>query len=302
MLCPSAALRRGAIARFALGSERIVLFRGRDTGRVHALPGFCLHQGVDLAQGSVVGDRLRCPLHHWEYSDRCERIPGLETVPRSSPRYAVTERFGMLFAHLGPEPASGVPGFSVDDRQLAFRSGKAVEVDCPWYVPIANAFDMIHLRTVHRRALTSEIEITCPDPATFMTRYTTSVLGNGWSDRSMRKLSGDDIRVKVISSGGALLMVESSIRRWRGYLMVGLRPTARGVSLLPLFGVPRTRTGLHALYVRFSAALFTAFLMRDVAALSGIRFPAPYVDDGDPTITACYRYLCNLPSYESEES
>lgn len=117
----------------------------------------------------------------------------------------------------------------------------------------------------------------------------------------MRALSGNDIRVMVTCSGGALLIVESAIRRWRGYLMVCLRPMAGGVSILPLFGVPRRKTGLHALHVRLSAALFTAFLTRDVEALSGIRFPAGFVDENDRTINACYRYLCGLPEYESEE-
>jgi aminopyrrolnitrin oxygenase len=299
MVCPSGELRRGAIRRFELGGERIVLFRGRDTGVVHALPKHCEHQGVDLAHGSVVGDRLRCPLHHWEYSNRCERIPGSAAMPRSFARYAVAERFGMIFLHLGAGPAASIAGFSVDDRDLAFHAGRPVSLDCPWYVPVANAFDMIHLRTVHRRELTSEVDFSCPDPATFLVRYSTSVLGNGWSDRAMRALSGNDIRVTITSRGGTLLMVESEIRRWRGYLLVSMRPTANGVSLLPLFAVPRTKSGLHALYVRVSAALFTAFLSRDLHALDGIRFPTAGFRGGhDPVLGACYDYLCGLPEYE----
>lgn len=301
MVCAGGALRRGAIRRFEVGGERIVLFRGRDTGVVHALPAFCEHQGVDLAHGSVVGDRLRCPLHHWEYSNRCERIPGRLAAPPSLAHHAAAERFGMVFVHLGAKPAQAISGFSVDDDRLVFRAGKAVSIDCPWYVPVANAFDMIHLRTVHRRELTSDVRFSYPDPMTFLVSYSTSVIGNGWSDRTMRALSGNDIRVKITCSGGSMLMVESEIRRWRGYLMVCLRPTATGVSILPLFGVPRTKSGVHALHVRLSAALFTAFLTRDVAALSGIRFPAGFDDHHDPTINACYRYLCGLPEYESEE-
>ena len=38
------------------------------------------------------------------------------------------------------------------------------------------------------------------------------------------------------------------------------------LSILPIFGVPRTRTGTHRLHARVSAALFTAFLHRDVNA------------------------------------
>lgn len=299
IVCSSRELRRGGVRRFELGGEPIVLFRGRETGVVHALPGHCAHQGVDLAHGSVVGDRLRCPLHHWEYSNRCERVPGSAAVPRSFARYAAAERFGMIFVHLGPTPAYPIPGFTVDDQRLYFRAGKPVRIECPWYVPVANAFDMTHLRTVHRRELTSEVDESCPDPMTFLVQYSTAVVGDGWSDRAMRFLSGNDIRVRIITSGGALLLVESAVGRWRSYLMVCLRPTATGVSILPIFGVPRH--GLHAIHARIAASLFTAFLKRDVQALSGIRFPAGFVDNADPTINACYRYLCGLPEFESEE-
>jgi nitrite reductase/ring-hydroxylating ferredoxin subunit len=296
MVCPSHSLRRGAVMRFDLAGRAVVLFRGRENGVVHALPGHCDHQGVDLAHGSVVGDVLRCPLHYWEYTDRCVRVPNAIRPPQTFARYHVAERFGMVFLHTGADPVAPIPGFTADDDRLHFRAGKPVEIACPWYVPVANAFDMGHLQTVHHRRLTSDPEITYPDARTFHVRYSTSVTGDGWSDRMMRALSGNDIRVNVTCSGGAIITVESLIRERRGYLMVSLRPTANGVSILPLFGVPRS--GVHALHARVAASLFTAFLTRDVQALSGIRFPAGYLDNQDPTINACYRYLCELPEHE----
>ncbi|MEO8379087.1 MAG: Rieske 2Fe-2S domain-containing protein [Acidobacteriota bacterium] len=303
MVCPSRELRPGAVRRFALGDHPIVLFRGRENGTVHALPAHCEHQGVDLARGTVVGDRLRCPLHHWEYSNRCEHVPGANTLPRSlaAPRYVTTERFGMVFLHAGPEPGEPLPGFSTPDGELSFRAGTPVNIDCPWYVPVANAFDMTHLETVHRRQLTRTPSIHTPTPLTFRVDYATSVTGDGWSDRAMRWLSGNDIRVDVTCFGGTMILVESSIRNRRGYLMVSLRPTSGGVSILPMFGVPRRAAGLHRIHGRFSAALFMAFLRRDVETLSGIRFPDGYLDNRDATINACYRYLCTLPSLDSEE-
>jgi nitrite reductase/ring-hydroxylating ferredoxin subunit len=288
--------------RFAIGKEALVLFRGRETGVVHALPRHCQHQGVDLARGTVVGDRLRCPLHYWEYSNRCERIPGGATPPPATVRHHVTERFGMIFVHLGEAPSHPLRSFSADDDSLYFRAGKPVEIGCPWWVPLVNAFDLTHLRTVHRRALTSGIDVSYPDRRTFRVRYSTAVTGNGWSDRAMRLLSGNDIRVDIACFGGTILAVESSVREWRSYLLVSLRPTETGVSILPLFGVPRRKSGLHRLHARLSAALFTAFLKRDVDPLSGIRFPPDFHDDGDETVNACYQYLCRTPQYDLEEA
>lgn len=304
IVCASRDLRPGAVIRFELDGQPIAIFRGRDTGVIHALPAHCQHQGVDLTRGDVVGDRLRCPLHHWEYSDRCEKIPGQAPIPRllGQNHYRIAERFGMIFLYLGSDPAWPIPGFSVDDGTLSFRSGAAITVDCPWYVPVTNAFDMAHLQTVHRRVLTSVPEISFPDATTFRVDYSTAVTGDGWSDRTMRLLSGNNIRVKVTVAGGTVVLVESSIRNWRGYLMASFRPIRNGVSILPIFGVPRRSLGLHRLYARLSAALFSAFLSRDVHVLGGIRFPSGFADTNDAVITACYRYLCQLPEYGIEES
>jgi aminopyrrolnitrin oxygenase len=296
LVCASRELPRGKVRRFDLGDEALVVFRG--SNGIQAIPAHCLHQGVDLAHGTVAGDCLRCPLHHWEYGEQCVQVPG--AAPRAlRPRFRAAERFGMVFVFLGDVPYS-LPGFTVEDEALHFVAGKPVAIDCPWYVPVANAFDMTHLETVHRRELRSAPILGYPDPVTFTCDYTTAVTGDGWSDRMMRALSGNDIRVNVTCSGGTIIMVESRIRRRRGYLMVSLRPTRDGVSILPIFGVPRVRSGLHRLHARVSAALFRAFLYRDVQALSGIRFPDGFLDNHDETINACYRFLCNLPSFEEK--
>jgi len=62
------------------------------------------------------------------------------------------------------------------------------------------------------------------------------------------------------------------------------------------------RRALHRLHARVAGTLFTAFLTRDVEALSGIRFPNGFLDNQDATINACYRYLCELPEYDCEEN
>ena len=294
IVCASRELPRNRIRRFDLGDEAIVVFRG--SNGVQAIPAHCQHQGVDLAHGVVVEDCVRCPLHHWEANERCLKIP--QAAPRNlRPRYRAAERFGMVFVHLGDAPYP-IPGFSTPDDTLHFVAGKSVEIECPWYVPVANAFDMTHLGTVHRRELRHAPVLGYPDPITFTCDYATAVTGDAWSDRMMRALSGNDIRVNVTCSAGAIITVESRIRERRGYLMVSLRPTRTGVSILPIFGVPRKKSGLHRLHARVSGALFAAFLRRDVQALSGIRFPPGFLDNNDETINACYRFLCELPAYQ----
>ena len=296
MVAPSKSLRRGGIVRFDFGEHPLVVFRGRDDGVVRAIPAHCQHQGVDLARGSIVGDCLQCPLHHWQYDDRCVHVPGIgETLSRQ--RFVARERHGMIFIHPGDD-APPLPAFiSVDESMLHFHSGAPLELDCPWYVPVANAFDMTHLRTVHRRELIREPEISYPDAMTFVVRYSTSVTGASWSDRAMRFLSRNQIDVIVTNAGGTMVIIEATAGPMRSFMMISLRPRSDGgVSILPLYAVPRSR--VHLVHAPIARMLFSAFLHRDFSALRGIRFPDRYVDQQDPTINACYRHLCELPAYE----
>ncbi|HYS53028.1 MAG TPA: Rieske 2Fe-2S domain-containing protein [Thermoanaerobaculia bacterium] len=288
MVAPSKTLAPGKILRFDLGDLPIVLFRGRQDCMIRALPAHCLHQGVDLKNGEVIGDCIRCPLHHWEY--------------RHSRDYVVAEQYGMIFLHPGEFPLLPIPNFqSVDSETLCFEPGTAVDLDCPWYVPVANAFDMTHLRTVHRRELKTTPETTKPNAMTFVTRYATGVTGQSWSDRAMRLLSRNHIEVTVTCAGGTMIIIEATAGRQRSYMIVSLRPTREGVSILPLYAVARSRIGLHKIHAPLARILFTAFLRRDLKALRGIRFPASYVDPHDPTISACYRHLCELPAYRRDD-
>jgi nitrite reductase/ring-hydroxylating ferredoxin subunit len=299
MLCASRELKPGQVKSFELGNSSVVIFRGRENGVVYALPAHCAHQGIDLGRGYVAGNRLRCPLHHWEYSDRCEVIPGGQARPDAPPVYVTRERFGMVFVHPASDAIAPLPGFSVDDEQLAFHDGRAVTLGCPWYVPIANAFDMVHLRTVHHRALKEEPRVSRPDPLTFHVEYSTSVIGKQWSDRAMRLLSHDDIRVRI-TCRGSLMRVESQAGSRRSFLLVGVRPTVAGVSILPLTAVSRDSLGGHHLRVRVASLLFRAFLERDLHLLDGIQFPMPFREANDTTLNECYRYLCDLPGNEKE--
>src|SRR5688572_23747896 len=77
-------LRRGPLAREFLG-RRLVAYR-TEQGRYVVLDGECAHMGADLGRGRVVGERILCPFHHWEYGPdgRCARIPSQRGVPASA--------------------------------------------------------------------------------------------------------------------------------------------------------------------------------------------------------------------------
>src|SRR5688572_11508185 len=96
----SAELRRGrTLASTFLGNE-VALFR-TESGVAHALSAHCSHAGTHLSHGTVVGERLRCPMHHWDYDGEgiCRQIPARHAIPERACQqaYPLAERLGGLF-------------------------------------------------------------------------------------------------------------------------------------------------------------------------------------------------------------
>src|SRR3984885_14110530 len=56
----------GDPVRAVLLGEPIVIWRD-SAGTAHALRDLCVHRGTALSLGRVVGDRLMCPYHGWQY-------------------------------------------------------------------------------------------------------------------------------------------------------------------------------------------------------------------------------------------
>jgi nitrite reductase/ring-hydroxylating ferredoxin subunit len=76
-------LSDGAMALGQAGGEDVVLTRRGDD--FFALGANCTHYHGMLAQGLIVGDTLRCPLHHACFSLRTGealRAPALDPIPR----------------------------------------------------------------------------------------------------------------------------------------------------------------------------------------------------------------------------
>ena len=90
------------IRRRLLG-EDLVLWRDSG-GTPHALRDLCIHRGTALSLGRVVGDRIMCPYHGWQYGGDgvCTLIPQLADPTRIPGKakvdaFACEERYGLLW-------------------------------------------------------------------------------------------------------------------------------------------------------------------------------------------------------------
>lgn len=304
LIARSRDIRRGTIHRTQLGAEPVIVFRDRELGILRALPAHCKHMGVDLSTGHVAGRVVRCPLHHWEYTDRCVAIPGCSQVPASLRRahYQVEERYGMVFLYRGTQTPSALPSFSMHDLNYLFRSGAPVSIDCPWFFPIINAYDTRHLATVHRRELLDTSGLQRISPSQIQLRYTTAVVGHHWHDWVMRFLSGNRIHATMTCHHGTLLTIETQVRQFRTALLIGVRPNNRGgVVVQPVFGFRRTPfTFINHLSLYLASKLFTAFLSRDLKPLNGVAF-RPGFTKQDRDAQLCFDYFTDLSTLSQKE-
>ena len=88
-----------------------VMFRG-ENGKVGMTDPYCPHLGAHLGHGGTVqGDNIRCPFHHWQFDTEgwardipyakvfpgvCKKKPVLKALP-------VVEKYGMIWAWYHPE-------------------------------------------------------------------------------------------------------------------------------------------------------------------------------------------------------
>ena len=136
-----------------------VAFRDAD-GQAHVLAETCPHRGGSLGMGKVIGGRIACPYHGWQYdgTGRCAHIPSLGeegTIPARAKvdSYPVIERYGIVFAFLGDLPAEQrAPLYDIPewDQPQWRASGLVVfELNAYYERSMENGLDPVHNEFVH---------------------------------------------------------------------------------------------------------------------------------------------------------
>lgn len=147
--------------------EDLILFRdGQGTpGLLHPR---CAHRGASLYYGRVEEDGLRCCYHGWKFAadgrcleQPCEPDLGAATCDKvRQPHYPVEERYGLIFAYLGPahlKPAlprydvleTVNPGEFIEADDNSIGSGGPVVVPCNWLQHFENVMDPFHVPILH---------------------------------------------------------------------------------------------------------------------------------------------------------
>lgn len=140
---------------------RVVVFRG-DNGEARVMSAYCPHVGADLSVGKVVGDRIQCAFHKWEYDQDgwCVKTGIGDPPPPVACLYLFPsiERFGIIWVFNGEEPLWDLFDLEFPDSELTFRPLKTDLYTCDPWIFAANTPDIQHIKAVHG------IRFKCADP------------------------------------------------------------------------------------------------------------------------------------------
>ncbi|HEX3528565.1 MAG TPA: Rieske 2Fe-2S domain-containing protein [Thermoanaerobaculia bacterium] len=302
LFCAGRELRRGPLSRRILGRQ-LVAFR-TESGRAVVMDAHCAHLGADLGCGSVVGETIRCPFHHWRYGTDgvCTFVPSrAEPPPFARLRtYPVEERHGSLFFFNGPEPLFPLPFFLGEDAG-DYVAGQEFHyvADTTWYMNAAHAFDRQHFAAVHDRELLAPPAIDCPAPFARRNSYPAKVVGHTVFDRILRVAAGRTVNITLTIWGGTFAVITAQFERLRSGFLMAMEPLDDG------------QTSCHGIvYVRRSAAplqwldplrlrtrrLFTyGYLREEARQLRSTRYNPASLGDVDQDMIDFFHWVAALP-------
>jgi phenylpropionate dioxygenase-like ring-hydroxylating dioxygenase large terminal subunit len=149
--------------------EDLILFRDRK-GRPGLIYPRCMHRGTSLFYGKVEDEGIRCCYHGWLFGvdgtcldQPCEPEHGLHRDVARQPWYPVEERYGIVFAYLGPPDKRPVlPRYDVlenlqpGEKYLAVSGGQGATGDdsfdivpYSWLHMNDNVMDPFHVQVLH---------------------------------------------------------------------------------------------------------------------------------------------------------
>jgi nitrite reductase/ring-hydroxylating ferredoxin subunit len=272
-ICMSSEVGPGEVKGVAFLDGKVVAVRG-ESGEVRVLSAYCPHLGSDLSVGKVIGDRIQCAFHSWQYDldGVCVDTARKEPPPPQACLYnfPTVERYGMIWAFNGDTPHWQLPDLKYADDDLFCIAQEGGIFPADPVAACANTPDYHHFRTIHGLSWDHPDPDADRDMLWTDTHFRLSVEGTHWNNWPFQLTAG------IHST--TLFVQESTIDgKWFAYL-VGL--TIREPGSCFIYNVVLTHRGDRSPEAEAKAReiadwamdLETQFIQQDAAILAGIKF------------------------------
>jgi phenylpropionate dioxygenase-like ring-hydroxylating dioxygenase large terminal subunit len=146
--------------------EDLILFRD-GAGKAGLVHSRCAHRGTTLYYGKVEERGIRCCYHGWLFDAEghcleqpCEPEGGLFRDKVRQPWYPVEERYGLIFAYMGPPAKKPIlpryecletmdEGEFVEADDTSLGGGGPTIIPCNWLQHYENVVDPFHVPILH---------------------------------------------------------------------------------------------------------------------------------------------------------
>ena len=276
LFCRESEVQCQPVRKTLLGEELVAFMT--ESGEPGVIGARCVHMGADLAGGDVIGESIRCPLHHWRFgvNGECCEIPSDNTIPdfARQKRFPTSIRHGNVYFFKGSEPTYPLPFFEgVEVADLVPAKPFVEFLDCPWYMVGANAVDVQHFAIAHDREMLAPPAVTHPSPYAHNTVCRFRIRGGSVADAITRRFGGPESRLEVTDWSSTMIFARSSLALSETFGMLSLVPLSENRTMVQVIVMAkRSSTQLRRLLdparARIRRALIRRFLRSDIGRLS----------------------------------
>jgi nitrite reductase/ring-hydroxylating ferredoxin subunit len=303
-LCLSKQLKNGAIKVVQIFDQTLLVFRG-ESGAVAVISRHCPHMGTDLANGKVVKNSIRCPLHHWQFNQEgeCQKVASAQVFQEDKIlSFKVIEKYGIVYFFFGENILFDVPDTVFDD-DYCYSKAQIAFMKNPYQAVTMNGFDAQHFQNVHNRIVMGDIKIESKSPFHLSINLAALVAGKNFYDRFMRLCGYNILDVKIESWGANLILVTNISG---GYVaLLSLLPHDDENSLMFITVMRRKRKTtfgriLQNVEMFFYSHLAHFFLKPDMAVLKNIKLEKrQLLQNKDGSVLRFWEYFDSLPKLSS---
>lgn len=289
-ICLASEISMGTVKGFPFLGGRVIAFRG-DDGIAQVTSAYCAHLGADLSVGKVVGNRIQCAYHLWEY-DRggaCRKTGCGDPAPARATLFAfpTQEKHGLIWAYNGEEPHYDLPEWPIANKDLIVDAQEfpvPMNVD-PWVV-CAQTPDIQHVLLLHK------FDMQGPNPAESVEWSETGLaydMDGIWGGRRMT------IRVAII--GTSIFFQTGTLDgRWFGFMTTFASIAPGQCKLFAILAAERAEDEAEVrAFIEDARQFETAIAMEDAELGQTIHFKVGALTRQDAPLARYLDFVRNFP-------